>query len=695
MVEMGEGGFVRAVALGMARFAIGQVLPGEELQDFVLREVGGVAARVGFDWLAGQAAESQQAAIDGLAAMEPEIAAAAAEQAFDDALGNPGSVGIELSESRAAVLSAMRGRVVDYCAVIPHAVREGTRRAGDGGVTRTLVTQLPRNEMAMAQFLPKRPPAFRRGEAVAGQDLVLEQLLGQGGFGEVWKARNPLMPNAKPVAVKYCLDPEIQASLRREMQMFDMLKADGGHPNIVDLVWTSYTSQPPYLVFDYVAGGDLAGWVASAAGVDGSPPSVSAVLAVLAQAAAGLAFAHQRGVVHRDIKPANILVDADGTIKVADFGIGALAPDQAASTPLAHVTGMTQLSTAYSPTYADPGRDPKRPDPQEDVFALGVIGVQLLAGDVHTAIPRYWDDQLDDQGVPAEVIALLRRCQSAPGRRYADGAALAAAIAAVAGRSSATVSAPKSEAEREPPAPLAEAPAPAAVESKPGPAGEGRKPEPAQTPAVGGAAEADTAGHRMRMPKIGGDDQPIFIQAWLKVDGALVKPGDSVADLRAGGRVVRVRSDKTGVLKIVVPAGGTGVAPGTHVATLLPYAAPSPWGEPRSTGDTTVSRLFGNMGKWLNTPTATGSPRGPVGAGTAGQGTADRVSLTLVDPGGRTAEVVKTVRAVTGLGAAEATALIAAAPTVLVASIDRARAPDVVKRFSDVGARVEMSTSGA
>ena len=657
------------------------MLPGEALQDFVLREVGGVAARVGFDWLAGQAAESQQAAIDGLAAMPPEAAAAAAEQAFDDALNNPGSVGVELSETRAAVLSAMRSRVVDYCAVIPHAVREGTRRAGDGGVTQTLATQLPRNEIAMAQLLPKRPPAFRRGDAVAGQDLVLEQLLGQGGFGEVWKAHNPLMPNARPVAVKYCLDPEIQASLRREMQMFDMLKADGGHPNIVDLVWTSYTSQPPYLVFDYVAGGDLAGWVASATGTDGSPPSVSAVLAVLAQAAAGLAFAHQRGVVHRDIKPANILVDADGTIKIADFGIGALAPEQAASTPLAHVTGMTQLSTAHSPTYADPGRDPKRPDPQEDVFALGVIGVQLLAGDVHTAIPRYWDDQLDDRGVPAEVIAFLRRCQSAPGRRYADGAALAAALAEIIGRPIPSMPDPATVPDRlvptEPPAAVVRA----------------SEPAPETTPVAPSRPTADAAaGHRMRMPKVGGDDQPVIVQAWLKVDGALVKPGESVAELRAGGRVVRVRSDKTGVLKILVPAGGAGVVPGTHVATLLPYAPPSPSTAPGGGDDTTVSRLFSNMGKWFNTPTATGAPRDPVGAGTAGQGPADRVALTLIDPGQRTAEVIRTVRAVTGLGPAEAAALIEAVPAVLVRSIDRARAPDVVRRFADVGAKVQVSS---
>jgi len=139
------------------------------------------------------------------------------------------------------------------------------------------------------------------------------------------------------------------------------------HPNVVRI--HSYLHHPRLLgyVMEYVDGGNLAGGLG-----DGEPLPVAQVVELLYEIALGLSAIHAAGVVHRDLRPENILITAEGAVKVADFG----------SAYLSHKTRLTiggtkEETVAYlSPEYLEHGTV----DARSDLYALGVIGYQLLTG---------------------------------------------------------------------------------------------------------------------------------------------------------------------------------------------------------------------------------------------------------------------------------------------------------------------------
>lgn len=133
----------------------------------------------------------------------------------------------------------------------------------------------------------------------------------------------------------------------------------------------------------------------------------------------GLALTHDLGVVHRDLKPANILLTADGTCKIADLGIGALLQDDGEVTML---TGVA-LDGAGTPIYADPRRLLADPAPADDIYALGMIGVQLLLGDLFRPVPHDWIEDAEEAGAPEFLIVLLQQSIGRAVRRPANASA--------------------------------------------------------------------------------------------------------------------------------------------------------------------------------------------------------------------------------------------------------------------------------
>ena len=267
------------------------------------------------------------------------------------------------------------------------------------------------------------------GERPLTARYALDEVLARGGVGEVWRARD-LRLN-RPVAVKVLhgaqADPHFRTRFRNEAQHAARLS----HPNIAAVF--DYGEEAaedgdeptPFLVMELVEGESLADLLARRGRL-----GVGRTLSILRQLSAGLAAAHEAGVVHRDVKPANVLVRPDGLVKITDFGIAASAAS-AALTETGQVMGTARY---LSPEQAR-GR---RGTPASDVYALGLVGYECLAGrpafdgpdPVQVAAKQVTEPPPPlPPDVPEQVCGLVRTATAKdPARRLPDGAALRDAL---------------------------------------------------------------------------------------------------------------------------------------------------------------------------------------------------------------------------------------------------------------------------
>jgi formylglycine-generating enzyme required for sulfatase activity len=420
--------FLKIVGKGVLN-AVGGGFVGDVLVD-VLPEV---AQDVCAWWKKDRTPEQRRADVEALA-RAPE---AAVRGAVDDIV-------LELAADRPP---ETREALSLYLRQVPEALRQSLRRPADpAGCSLPPLRALDEPDDVLP-LLPAHLPRFRPGDRpLPGIDWELVELLGTGGFGEVWKAKNPHFDAVPPVALKFCLDPAAKDRLlRHEAAILNQVMRQGRHPGIVALQHSYLSADPPCLEYEFVAGGDLAGLLQDWRGQPPGPDRAARVTKVIADLARIVGFAHRLSppIVHRDLKPANVLVQqsADGglTLRVADFGIGGVAAGRALVPTRRDVSRgnflVTALRGAHTPLYASPQQTRGAPpDPRDDVFSLGVIWYQLLTGNLVAGRPggTRWAKRLTEQGLSESLVELLGSCvEEEPGDRPADAADLAERIVAL------------------------------------------------------------------------------------------------------------------------------------------------------------------------------------------------------------------------------------------------------------------------
>ncbi len=316
-----------------------------------------------------------------------------------------------------------REMLAQYLAQIPASVRASFRRPEDPIGTTTPADFRLDDSQNIAKLLPTQAPQFRIGNRLPNRsDWVLRRWLGVGGFGEVWLAANPITGRQAAVKFGTGLSSNQLMLFKHEAKLASAALRAHPHPGLVPLIDSELGCDPPWLMYEYVGGGDLSGLVLSSQKLPVAD-RVAIVVDALTQLNEAIIGLHRRqpSLVHRDLKPTNILIVPSKSrggstvlprLRITDFGIGGIAVQQQVSmTKLGgpytgHLPSM--LRGAYSLLYASPQqRAGEAPDPRDDIHALGIIGYQMLTGRLDAEMKGNWQKSLKSQGVPEQLIDLI------------------------------------------------------------------------------------------------------------------------------------------------------------------------------------------------------------------------------------------------------------------------------------------------
>jgi serine/threonine-protein kinase len=221
-----------------------------------------------------------------------------------------------------------------------------------------------------------QPPPPAAGELPHFDGYVVQELIGRGGMGKVYRAKHVAL--GRVVAIKVMTqeqDERLTARFREEARAVARLQ----HPNIAQLFDTGTADGRPYYSLEFADGGTLAGkW-------GGQPQDPRAAAAALEVVARAIQHSHEHGILHRDLKPGNVLLTADGTPKVADFGLAKELPSTApADTTLPGREALTRTgeivgTPAYMPPEQASGVSSSL-SPAADVYSLGAVLYEALTG---------------------------------------------------------------------------------------------------------------------------------------------------------------------------------------------------------------------------------------------------------------------------------------------------------------------------
>ncbi len=288
------------------------------------------------------------------------------------------------------------------------------------------VTYLPGPSMDHRGTQPGRAAPERIATSVSVPGYEIEGMLGRGGMGVVYKARHLALK--RTVALKMILagghaGPHALARFRIEAEAVARLQ----HPNIVQVFEVGEADGHPYCALEFVGGGNLS------ARLQGKPMPPRECARLVETLGRAMQLAHSRNVVHRDLKPANILMAADGTAKITDFGLARQMDIDSGETMDGAVLG--------TPTYMAPEQASGHghaAGPAADIYALGAILYDCLAGRPPfkgSSVIETLDQvrKLEpvppsrrNANVPLDLETICLKClRKEPEKRYASAAELA------------------------------------------------------------------------------------------------------------------------------------------------------------------------------------------------------------------------------------------------------------------------------
>jgi serine/threonine protein kinase len=244
----------------------------------------------------------------------------------------------------------------------------------------------------------------------------------------IYKARHRGL--GRLVALKMILhssraSPEVMARFRREAEAIARIH----HPNVVQIYDVGEQDGQPFFAMELVPGGSLA------QRLDGTPQDSRKAAALVQNLAQAVATAHEQGIVHRDLKPGNVLLAADGTPKVADFGVAKFLDQEENLTETGAIVGTVSY---MAPEQAWGTSKMRTVSPAADVYSLGVILYELLTGrppfrgeTLQDTLEQVWSHEPVPPSrlqpkVPRDLETICLTClHKEPRKRYATGQAMA------------------------------------------------------------------------------------------------------------------------------------------------------------------------------------------------------------------------------------------------------------------------------
>jgi serine/threonine protein kinase len=253
-------------------------------------------------------------------------------------------------------------------------------------------------------------------------EYEIRDILGRGGMGAVYKAWHKRLERFVAIKILPSQIDDGGMNFAERFKREAAAMAKFSHPAIVAVHDAGETRDGLlYFTMELMEGTDVAQLVAR----QGRLP-VAQALAIASRVCEALVYSHERGVIHRDIKPSNVMIEADGTVKVADFGLAKLPGDDK------HVTTGSGLSIG-TPDFMPPEalHGSRRVDHRGDIYATGGLLYQMLTGNVPHG--RFVPPSLVVAGLDKRLDGIVDKAMNAdPGKRHATAGELLADLARVA-----------------------------------------------------------------------------------------------------------------------------------------------------------------------------------------------------------------------------------------------------------------------